>query len=90
MADPVFDVPVPSRPSDLEERTAALLAALDSRILVLDGATGTAGLGNLGRTPKMPSRSSEDAAAPNGNQVSAIKNPSRDANEAGFLLPAGA
>ncbi|HEX2223578.1 MAG TPA: methionine synthase [Thermoanaerobaculia bacterium] len=38
----VFDVPVPARPADLEERTAALLSALAERILVLDGATGTA------------------------------------------------
>jgi 5-methyltetrahydrofolate--homocysteine methyltransferase len=37
-----FDVPFPPRPPDLEERTAALLAALAERILVLDGATGTA------------------------------------------------
>jgi 5-methyltetrahydrofolate--homocysteine methyltransferase len=41
-ADPIFDVPVPSRPASLEERTAALLAALEARVLVLDGATGTA------------------------------------------------
>jgi 5-methyltetrahydrofolate--homocysteine methyltransferase len=40
--DPVFDVPIPDRPADLETRTASLLAALDQRILVLDGATGTA------------------------------------------------
>jgi 5-methyltetrahydrofolate--homocysteine methyltransferase len=40
--DAVFDVPVPPRPADLESRTAALLAALGERILVLDGATGTA------------------------------------------------
>ncbi|MFP5289160.1 MAG: homocysteine S-methyltransferase family protein, partial [Thermoanaerobaculia bacterium] len=38
----IFDVPVPPRPADLEARTAALIAALDERILVLDGATGTA------------------------------------------------
>src|SRR5919106_575282 len=38
----IFDVPVPPRPADLEARTAALKAALDERILVLDGATGTA------------------------------------------------
>ena len=37
-----FDVPLPPRPADLEERTAALTAALAERILVLDGATGTA------------------------------------------------
>jgi 5-methyltetrahydrofolate--homocysteine methyltransferase len=42
LTDPVFDVPVPPRPADLEERTARLLAALGERILVLDGATGTA------------------------------------------------
>jgi 5-methyltetrahydrofolate--homocysteine methyltransferase len=40
--NPIFDVPVPPRPADLEARTAALQAALDERILVLDGATGTA------------------------------------------------
>ena len=42
MTDPIFDVPVPPRPADVEARTAALLAALGERILVLDGATGTA------------------------------------------------
>ena len=42
MSDPVFDVPVPPRPADVDERTARLLAALSERILVLDGATGTA------------------------------------------------
>ncbi len=42
MSDPFFDVPVPPRPADVEERTARLLAALASRVLVLDGATGTA------------------------------------------------
>ncbi len=42
LSDSIFDVPVPARPADLEARTAALLAALDERILVLDGATGTA------------------------------------------------
>ncbi len=42
MSDPVFDVPFPLRPSDVDERTALLRAALDERILVLDGATGTA------------------------------------------------
>ncbi|HEY9422128.1 MAG TPA: homocysteine S-methyltransferase family protein, partial [Thermoanaerobaculia bacterium] len=42
MSDPVFDVPFPQRPADTEERTARLLAALDERVLVLDGATGTA------------------------------------------------
>jgi 5-methyltetrahydrofolate--homocysteine methyltransferase len=40
--DPLFDVPVPPRPADLAARTAALHAALDARVLVLDGATGTA------------------------------------------------
>ncbi|HXO30474.1 MAG TPA: homocysteine S-methyltransferase family protein, partial [Thermoanaerobaculia bacterium] len=33
---------MPPRPADLEERTAALSAALAERVLVLDGATGTA------------------------------------------------
>ena len=42
MSDPIFDVPVPPRPADVKERTARLLAALASRVLVLDGATGTA------------------------------------------------
>ncbi len=42
MADSLFDVPVPPRPADVEERTARLRAALEERILVLDGATGTA------------------------------------------------
>jgi 5-methyltetrahydrofolate--homocysteine methyltransferase len=43
MASDWFDVPVPARkPEDLETRTAALEAALAERILVLDGATGTA------------------------------------------------
>ncbi len=42
MSDPLFDVPVPPRPDDVEERTARLQAALESRVLVLDGATGTA------------------------------------------------
>src|SRR5947208_8820864 len=40
--DPIFNVPVPPRPADLDARTAALHAALDARVLVLDGATGTA------------------------------------------------
>lgn len=40
--DPTFAVPVPPRPADLDERTARLLAALEERVLVLDGATGTA------------------------------------------------
>ncbi len=42
MADTVFDVPFPPRPIDVEERSARLRAALEERILVLDGATGTA------------------------------------------------
>ncbi|MEA2195753.1 MAG: 5-methyltetrahydrofolate--homocysteine methyltransferase, partial [Solirubrobacteraceae bacterium] len=42
MSDPVFDVPFPPRPAGVDERTALLRAALDERILVLDGATGTA------------------------------------------------
>ena len=42
MSDPLYEVPFPPRPADLEERTARLHAALESRILVLDGATGTA------------------------------------------------
>jgi len=33
---------IPAAPADLEERTGALLAAFDERILVMDGATGTA------------------------------------------------
>src|SRR5579863_6145390 len=37
-----FSVPIPSVPPDVAERTAALTAALEQRILVLDGATGTA------------------------------------------------
>ena len=42
MTDSIFDVPVPPRPADLEARTQALHTALAERILVLDGATGTA------------------------------------------------
>jgi 5-methyltetrahydrofolate--homocysteine methyltransferase len=42
LSDPVFEVPFPPRPTDVDERTALLLATLDTRILVLDGATGTA------------------------------------------------
>src|SRR5688572_26696391 len=46
LTDPIFDVlsglRPPQRPADLEARTAALLAALAERVLVLDGATGTA------------------------------------------------
>jgi 5-methyltetrahydrofolate--homocysteine methyltransferase len=37
-----FDVPFPPEPADRAARLAALLGALDERILVLDGATGTA------------------------------------------------
>ncbi len=35
-------VPIPPRPADLDERRARLEAALAARVLVLDGATGTA------------------------------------------------
>src|ERR1700681_2419922 len=42
LTDSRFDVPFPPRPADLEPRTAALLAALAERVLVLDGGTGTA------------------------------------------------
>jgi 5-methyltetrahydrofolate--homocysteine methyltransferase len=42
VSEPLFDVPVPPCPADLAERTARLHAVLESRILVLDGATGTA------------------------------------------------
>jgi len=38
----IFAVPVPPRPADLAARTAALHATLEARVLVLDGATGTA------------------------------------------------
>jgi 5-methyltetrahydrofolate--homocysteine methyltransferase len=37
-----FDVPISAQPADFEARAQALYAALDERILVLDGATGTA------------------------------------------------
>jgi 5-methyltetrahydrofolate--homocysteine methyltransferase len=37
-----FDCPVPPAPADLEARQSALAEALEERILVLDGATGTA------------------------------------------------
>jgi len=37
-----IEAPIPARPGDLEERTTALHEALADRILVLDGATGTA------------------------------------------------
>ena len=36
-----WKTPIPDRPADLERRRAALEAALASRVLVLDGATGT-------------------------------------------------
>jgi 5-methyltetrahydrofolate--homocysteine methyltransferase len=36
-----FEVSIPSPPADLEARTQALVEALEERILVLDGATGT-------------------------------------------------
>jgi 5-methyltetrahydrofolate--homocysteine methyltransferase len=42
LTETVYEVPFPPRPADTGERTARLLAALDQRILVLDGATGTA------------------------------------------------
>lgn len=38
----IFDVPIPACPTDREARTAALYDALAERVLVLDGATGTA------------------------------------------------
>jgi 5-methyltetrahydrofolate--homocysteine methyltransferase len=42
MSQDGFDAPAPPRPADLAARTSALAAALVERILVLDGATGTA------------------------------------------------
>ena len=42
MSEPLIEVPAPPRPADLEARRARLEAALAERILVLDGATGTA------------------------------------------------
>ncbi len=42
MDEPIFTAPAPPRPPDLEARRAALEAALEERILLLDGATGTA------------------------------------------------
>ena len=39
---PTTELPVPPEPADRAEREAALLAALAARVLVLDGATGTA------------------------------------------------
>jgi 5-methyltetrahydrofolate--homocysteine methyltransferase len=42
LTDQPFVTPIPPRPADLESRTGALLAALAERVLVLDGATGTA------------------------------------------------
>jgi 5-methyltetrahydrofolate--homocysteine methyltransferase len=41
VAAPV-EIPIPSQPADLDARRALLLEALSERILVLDGATGTA------------------------------------------------
>jgi 5-methyltetrahydrofolate--homocysteine methyltransferase len=40
--DSRFQVPVPECPADREARNAALVEALEERVLVLDGATGTA------------------------------------------------
>ena len=37
-----FETPLPERPDDLDERRERLLAALAARVLVMDGATGTA------------------------------------------------
>jgi 5-methyltetrahydrofolate--homocysteine methyltransferase len=37
-----FQIPVPESQSDREARTAALIEAIEERVLVLDGATGTA------------------------------------------------
>ncbi len=42
MSSDIFDVPVPQSHPDTDERTAALEEALAERLLVLDGATGTA------------------------------------------------
>jgi 5-methyltetrahydrofolate--homocysteine methyltransferase len=43
VADPSwFDCPIPACPADREARSAALLEAFEQRILVMDGATGTA------------------------------------------------
>ena len=42
MTDQRFATPIPPRPADLETRSSALRAALAERVLVLDGATGTA------------------------------------------------
>ena len=42
MSGDIFDVPVPEARSDTDERIAALEEALSERLLVLDGATGTA------------------------------------------------
>ncbi len=41
-SEKLFQTPLPPRPTDLEVRSDALEAALAERILVLDGATGTA------------------------------------------------
>ena len=42
MSEPQTDFNLPEAPPDREARTAALIDALDGRIMVLDGATGTA------------------------------------------------
>src|SRR5262249_11246678 len=42
LSDSIFDVPIPARPAARDERRARLLAAFDARVLVMDGATGTA------------------------------------------------
>jgi 5-methyltetrahydrofolate--homocysteine methyltransferase len=42
LTDHRFATPTPPRPADLEARASALRAALAERVLVLDGATGTA------------------------------------------------
>jgi 5-methyltetrahydrofolate--homocysteine methyltransferase len=42
LTDQRFATPIPPRPADLEARASALRAALAERVLVLDGATGTA------------------------------------------------
>jgi 5-methyltetrahydrofolate--homocysteine methyltransferase len=42
LTDHRFATPVPARPADLDSRASALREALSERVLVLDGATGTA------------------------------------------------
>ncbi|MFN7941351.1 MAG: methionine synthase [Thermoanaerobaculia bacterium] len=42
MGDSPFSCPIPGPPADREARAAALVEALEERVLVLDGATGTA------------------------------------------------